>query len=56
MTPGSRDLVVFIQRQMDSREGKVCRNFAAKRRKTILINGVNQGLAWPKCFGISGPF
>jgi hypothetical protein len=32
------------------------RNFAAKRRKTILIEGLNQWLAWPKWFGISGPF
>jgi hypothetical protein len=34
----------------------LCRIFAAKRRKTILIRGLNQWLAWPKCFGISGPF
>jgi hypothetical protein len=33
-----------------------CRNFAAKRRKTTPFKGINQWLAWPKYFGISGPF
>jgi hypothetical protein len=29
---------------------------AAKRRKTIIFEGLNQWLARPKYFGISGPF
>ena len=32
------------------------KRFATKRRKTALFRCLNQWLAWPKCFGISGPF
>ena len=56
----SRQVFLSDRFQFGTATGKLAwsegADFAAIRRKTTPFEGLNQWMAGPKCFGISGPF